>query len=84
MNPKRKEGCSGKLCSCKLCGIITNIFYIFLLIVSTMSWYQNIFALPNEEVSFIMGCEQYIDLFIATNAGHIFSISDNILQDNKK
>jgi len=31
-----------------------------------------------------MGCEQYIDLFIATNARHIFSISDNILQDNTK
>ena len=52
--------------------------------MSIMSWYQNIFALPNEEISYIMGCEQCIDLFIATNARHIFSIPDNILQDNTK
>lgn len=31
-----------------------------------------------------MGCEEYIDWFIATNARHIFSIPDNILQDNTK
>ena len=85
MNPKRKEGYSVAYhTSCNLCGIITNIFYIFLLIMSIMSCYQNVFALPNEEISYIRGCEQNIDLFIATSARHIFSKPDNIFQDNTK
>ena len=52
--------------------------------MSIMSCYQNVFALPNEEVSYIRGCEQNIDLFIATSARHIFSKPDNIFQDNTK